>query len=209
MRLRGRSGPSTQPTNESAPNDRGHARTGIGPAAARFHDEARAERGVGRGRAGGGTAELWLQRRYHRLSLCAQRLSQRLPSPCLQRLSQRLPTLAPAWLRCAAPRARASAPRRGRSKQSAAGPAHRALSCGASAWLLPGRGFFGSVAGFQPAPQTIARARLLPRGPMMAALGVAPADGCGSCGSARRVGGAFLFKLSEQIVRTGELGLES
>ena len=52
-----------------------------------------------------------------------------------------------------------------------AGPAHRTLCCGASAWLLPGRSFFGSVAGLQPAPQTIARARLLPRGPgMMAAL---------------------------------------
>ena len=50
-------------------------------------------------------------------------------------------------------------------------PAHRTLCCGASAWLLPGRSFFGSVAGLQPAPQTIARARLLPRGPgMMAAL---------------------------------------
>ena len=42
----------------------------------------------------------------------------------------------------------------------------------------------------------------------MAALGVAPADGCGSCGSRSAVGGAFLFKLSEQIVRTGELGLK-
>ena len=86
-----------------------------------------------------------------------------------------------------------------------AGPAHRTLCCGASAWLLPGRSFFGSVAGLQPAPQTIARARLLPRGPgMMAAL---------AC-SCRRLqlfalplGGmhAFLFKLSEQIVRTANL----
>ena len=69
-----------------------------------------------------------------------------------------------------------------------AGPAHRTLCCGASAWLLPGRSFFGSVAGLQPAPQTIARARLLPRGPgMMAALACscstvtavcAPAWGC-------------------------------
>ena len=69
--------------------------------------------------------------------------------------------------------------------------------------LLPGRGFFGSVAGLLAAEQTIPRARLLPRA-SMAVLAC-------SCSTVTAValplGGmdAFLFKLSEQIVRTANL----
>ena len=43
--------------------------------------------------------------------------------------------------------------------------------------LLPGRGFFGSVAGLLAAEQTIPRACLLPRG-IMAVLALLLLDGC-------------------------------
>ena len=72
--------------------------------------------------------------------------------------------------------------------------------------LLPGRGFFGSVAGLLAAEQTIPRARLLPRA-IMAVLALLLLDGCALPPWRSRFG-PILFKLSEQIVRTGELGLE-
>ena len=80
-----------------------------------------------------------------------------------------------------------------------------ALCAAAFGLLLPGRGFFGSVAGLLAAEQTIPRARLLPRA-IMAVLALLLLDGCAlpPGAPARR----FLFKLSEQIVRTGKLGLE-
>ena len=69
--------------------------------------------------------------------------------------------------------------------------------------LLPGRGFFGSVAGLLAAEQTIPRARLLPRA-IMAVLALL--DGCPFPLLALRLANVpFLFKLSEQIVRTANL----
>ena len=71
--------------------------------------------------------------------------------------------------------------------------------------LLPGRGFFGSVAGLLAAEQTIPRARLLPRA-IMAVLALLLLDGCAPRSPvALPLGRAFLFKLSEQIVRTANL----
>ena len=75
--------------------------------------------------------------------------------------------------------------------------------------LLPGRGFFGSVAGLLAAEQTIPRACLLPRG-IMAVLALLLLDGCALPLRApdMAANNNFFLKLSEQIVRTGELGLE-
>ena len=73
--------------------------------------------------------------------------------------------------------------------------------------LLPGRSFFGSVAGLLAAEQTIPRARLLPRA-SMAVLACSCSTVTAVCAPALVSVDAFLFKLSEQIVRTGELGLE-
>jgi len=73
--------------------------------------------------------------------------------------------------------------------------------------LLPGRGFFGSVAGLLAAEQTIPRARLLPRA-SMAVLACSCSTVTAVCAPALVSVDAFLFKLSEQIVRTGKLGLE-
>ena len=72
--------------------------------------------------------------------------------------------------------------------------------------LLPGRGFFGSVAGLLAAEQTIPRARLLPRA-IMAVLALLLLDGCALPPSwrSRLANLPFLFKLSEQIVRTANL----
>ena len=68
--------------------------------------------------------------------------------------------------------------------------------------LLPGRGFFGSVAGLLAAEQTIPRARLLPRA-IMAVLALLLLDGCAL--PPWRSRWRILFKLSEQIVRTANL----
>ena len=73
--------------------------------------------------------------------------------------------------------------------------------------LLPCRGFFGSVAGLLAAEQTIPRARLLPRA-SMAVLACSCSTVTAVCAPALVSVDAFLFKLSEQIVRTGKLGLE-
>ena len=70
--------------------------------------------------------------------------------------------------------------------------------------LLPGRGFFGSVAGLLAAEQTIPRARLLPRA-IMAVLALLLLDGCALPPWRSRLAAPFLFKLSEQIVRTANL----
>ena len=70
--------------------------------------------------------------------------------------------------------------------------------------LLPGRGFFGSVAGLLAAEQTIPRARLLPRA-IMAVLALLLLDGCALPLGAPAWRIPFLFKLSEQIVRTANL----
>ena len=71
--------------------------------------------------------------------------------------------------------------------------------------LLPGRGFFGSVAGLLAAEQTIPRARLLPRA-IMAVLALLLLDGCALPPWRSRLANVpFLFKLSEQIVRTANL----
>ena len=70
--------------------------------------------------------------------------------------------------------------------------------------LLPGRGFFGSVAGLLAAEQTIPRARLLPRA-IMAVLALLLLDGCALPPWRSRWRIPFLFKLSEQIVRTANL----
>ena len=69
--------------------------------------------------------------------------------------------------------------------------------------LLPGRGFFGSVAGLLAAEQTIPRARLLPRA-SMAVLACSCSTVTAVCAPAWCLR-AFLFKLSEQIVRTANL----